>query len=66
MQPQAADLSAHAEARTGAGLPRFTKDEVDPCLGRVILANGFPRLRCRECSHDKRLDFHRKRRGIFP
>ena len=44
---------AQVEAETEAGLPDFVKDEFDAFLECGILANGFLRLRCEECAHDK-------------
>jgi hypothetical protein len=53
---------AHTEVSTGAELPRFIKDEFDAFLECGILAQGFLRLRCGECCHDKLLAFSCKRR----
>jgi hypothetical protein len=66
MQQRAASFIAHAEANTGAELPRFIKDEFDAFLESGILARGFLRLRYGECGHDKLLAFSCKRRGFCP
>ena len=55
VQQCAAEFIAHTEASTGAALPEFVKDEFDTFLECGILAHGFLRLRCGECSHDKLL-----------
>ena len=52
VQQHAASFTAHIEASTGGGLPRFIKDEFDAFLECGILAHGFLRLRCGECGHD--------------
>ena len=66
VQQHAASFIAQAEASTGAGLPRFIRDEFDAFLECGILAHGFLRLRCGECGHDKLLAFSCKRRGFCP
>jgi hypothetical protein len=66
VQQHATSFIAHAEANTGAELPRFIKDEFDGFLKCGILAREFLRLRCGECSHDKMLVFSCKRRGLCP
>ena len=66
VQQHAASFIAHAEASTGAELPRFIEDEFDAFLACGILAHGFLRLRCGECGHDKLLAFSCKRRGFCP
>jgi hypothetical protein len=66
VQQHAASFIAHAEANTGAELPRFIKDEFDAFLECGILAHGFLRLRCGECGHDRLLAFSCKRRGFCP
>jgi hypothetical protein len=53
---------AQVEAETGAGLPDFVKDEFEAFLDCGILANGFLRLRCPDCAHEKRVAFSCKRR----
>jgi hypothetical protein len=57
---------AQVEAETGAGLPDFVKDEFDAFLDCGILANGFLRLRCPDCAHEKLVAFSCKRRGFCP
>jgi len=51
------------EAKTGASLPDFVKDEFDAFLACGILAHGFLRLRCGDCAHEKLVAFSCKRRG---
>jgi len=66
VQQHAATFIAHTEASTGSELPRFIKDGFDAYLECGILAHGFLRLRCGECSHDKLLVFSCMRRGFCP
>jgi ribosomal protein S27E len=47
-------------------LPQFVKDEFDAFLECGVPAHGFLRLRCAGCSHEKRVAFSCKRRGIGP
>ena len=54
------------ELETGAGLPEFVKAEFDAFLECGILAHGFLRLRCTDCSHEKLVAFSCKRRGFCP
>lgn len=44
---------AQVEAETGSGLPDFVKDEFDAFLECGVLAHGFLRLRCADCTHVK-------------
>ncbi len=44
-------------ASTGIESPRFIKDEFGAFLERGIVAQGYLRLRCGECGHDKLLGF---------
>ena len=62
VQQHAATFFEQAEA--GADLPRFVKDEFDAFLECGILAQGFLRLRCGDCGHDKLVPFSCKRRGF--
>ncbi len=57
---------AQVERETGAGLPDFVKDEFDAFLDCGILANGFLRLRCEDCAHEKLVAFSCKKRGFCP
>ena len=57
---------AQVEAETGASLPQFVKDEFDAFLDCGILAHGFLRLRCAQCTHEKLVAFSCKRRGFCP
>ena len=66
VQQHAATFIAETEAAASADLPQFVKDEFDAFLECGILANGFLRLRCGECGHDKLLAFSCKRRGFCP
>ena len=66
VQQHAATNFEQAESAAGAGLPPFVKDEFDAFLERGILAQGFLRLRCDDCGHDKLVAFSCKRRGFYP
>lgn len=57
---------AQVEAETGSGLPDFVKDEFDAFLECGVLAHGFLRLRCADCTHEKLVAFSCKRRGFYP
>jgi hypothetical protein len=57
---------AQVETETGSGLPDFVKDEFDAFLECGILAHGFLRLRCTDCTHEKLVAFSCKRRGFCP
>ena len=48
---------AQIEAETGADLPDFVKAEFEAFLECGILANGFLRVRCDECHHEKIVAF---------
>ena len=52
-----------AHVASGAGLPRFVKDEFATYLDCGILAKGFLRLRCEGCARDTLVAFSCKRRG---
>ncbi len=58
--------STLADAKAGAGLPQFVKDEFDAFLECGILAHGFLRLRCGDCGQDNLVAFSCKRRGFSP
>ena len=66
VQQHAATFFAQAEDAAGADLPQFVKDEFDAFLECGILANGFLRLHCGDCGHDKFVAFSCKRRGFCP
>lgn len=57
---------AQVEARTGTGVPGFVKDEFEAFLECGVLAHGFLRVRCAECTHEKLVAFSCKRRGFCP
>ncbi|QBQ56289.1 hypothetical protein E3U44_18640 [Nitrosococcus wardiae] len=57
---------AQVETETGSGLPDFVKEEFDAFLECGILAYGFLRLRCTDCTHKKLVAFSCKRRGFRP
>ncbi len=57
---------AQVERETGAGLPRFVKDEFEAFLECGILAHGFLRLRCGECAQEKLVALSCERRGFCP
>jgi len=54
------------ELETGAGLPEFVEEEFDAFLECGILAHGFLRLRCADCTHERLVAFSCKRRGFCP
>ena len=66
VQEHAETFFAQVERETGAGLPDFVKDEFDAFLDCGILANGFLRLRCADCAHEKLVAFSCKRGGFCP
>jgi len=66
VQQHAATFFEQAEAAAGADLPQFVRDEFDASLECGILAHGFLRLRCGDCSHYKLVAFSCKRRGFCP
>ena len=68
MQQHAATFfaQAEAEAEAGADLPHFVRNEFDAFLECGNLANGYLRLRCADCGHDKLVAFSCKRRGFCP
>ena len=66
LQEHAESFFAFVQAETGASLPQFVKDEFDAFLDCGILANGFLRLRCGDCGHEKLVAFSCKRRGFCP
>ena len=66
VQEHLENFLAQVEAEPGASLPDFVKDEVDAFLECGILAQGFLRLRCGECAHEKLVAFSCKRRGFCP
>jgi len=57
---------ARVEARTGTGVPGFVKAEFEAFLECGVLAHGFLRVRCAECTHEKLVAFSCKRRGFCP
>jgi hypothetical protein len=57
---------AQVERETGTGLPQFVKTEFEAFLECGILAHGFLRLRCGDCTHEKLVAFSCKRRGFCP
>ena len=66
VQEQLETFLAQVEAKTGAGLPEFVKDEFEAYLECGILAHGFLRVRCAGCAHEKLVAFSCKRRGFCP
>ena len=66
VQEHLASFVAQVERATGTGLARFIKDEFEAFLECGILAHGFLRLRCADCSHDKLVAFSCKRRSFCP
>ena len=47
-------------------MPDFVKEEFDAFLECGILAHGFLRLRCADCTHEKLVAFSCKPRGFCP
>ena len=50
----------------GSGLPRFVEQEFREFLTCGVLAHGFTRLRCADCTFERLLPFSCKRRGFCP
>ena len=57
---------AQVETETEYGLPAYVKKEFDAFLDCGLLANGFLRLRCGDCQHEKIVAFSCKKRGFCP
>ncbi len=57
VQERAQTFFAQVEREIGPGLPEFVKDEFEALLECGILANGFLRLRCTDCAHEKLMAF---------
>ena len=66
VQEYAETFFAQVEIETGSGLPDFVKDEFDAFLECGVLAHGFLRLRCSDCTHEKLVAVSCKRRGFCP
>jgi ribosomal protein S27E len=66
VQEHAESFFAQVEAKSGASLPEFVKEEFDAFLECGMLAHGFLRLRCDQCAHEKLVAFSCKRRGFCP
>ncbi|MDP1557777.1 MAG: transposase zinc-binding domain-containing protein [Nitrosomonas sp.] len=66
MQEHIETFFAQVELVTGSGLPDFVKEEFDAFLECGVLAHGFLRLRCADCTHEKLVAFSCKRRGFCP
>ena len=52
MQQHAATFFEQTGLAVVADLPQFVRDEFDAFLECGMLAHGFLRLRCGDCSHD--------------
>ena len=52
VQEHAESFFAQVEAKSGASLPEFVKEEFDAFLECGMLAHGFLRLRCDQCAHE--------------
>jgi hypothetical protein len=50
----------------GQRVPRFVEQELRAYLRCGVLAHGFLRLHCDDCSHDRLVPFSCKRRGFCP
>jgi energy-coupling factor transporter ATP-binding protein EcfA2 len=66
VQEHLENFLAQVELETGAGLPEFVEEEFDAFLDCGILARGFLRLRCADCTHERLVAFSCKRRGFCP
>jgi len=66
VQDHVVTFYAQVEAQTGHSLPPYVKAEFDAFLDCGILANGFLRLRCEDCHHEKLVAFSCKKRGFCP
>ncbi len=66
VQEHVGTFFAQVKAETGSGLPDFVKDEFGAFLECGVLAHGFLRLRCADCTHEKLVAFSCKRRGFCP
>jgi hypothetical protein len=66
VQEHLASFFAQVKAETGASLPEFIKEEFNAFLECGILADGFLRLRCAQCAHEKLVAFSCKRRRFCP
>ena len=66
VQDQAETFFAQVEAETAHGLPDYVKTEFNAFLDCGILANGFLRLQCGDCHHEKIVAFSCKKRGFCP
>jgi hypothetical protein len=50
----------------GKELPLYVQKEFDAFLGCGVLAQGFVRLKCQDCRHEKLVAFSCKKRGFCP
>ena len=66
VQEHAETFFAQVEAETGVGLPEFVKAEFEAFLECGILANGFLRVRCEACAHEKLVAFSCKKTRFCP
>jgi hypothetical protein len=57
---------ARERSEHGAGLPRFVVRELEAYLGCGVLGNGFARVRCGDCAHERLVAFSCKGRGLCP
>jgi hypothetical protein len=66
VQQHCATFFAQVAVETASKLPDYVKAEFDAFLDCGILANGFLRLRCEGCHHEKLVAFSCKKRGFCP
>ncbi len=59
-------LAETAERSDGGGLPAFVVREFREFLGCGVLARGFARVRCGDCTFERLVPFSCKRRGFCP
>ncbi|MDR7423627.1 MAG: transposase [Armatimonadota bacterium] len=63
LEPFLRAVSDHGE---GTGLPRFVEQEFRKFLTCGVLARGFTRLRCADCTFERLVPFSCKGRGFCP
>jgi len=64
VQDHVESFYAQVEAQTGHCLLTYVKSKFNAFLDCGILANGFLRLRCEDCHHEKLVTFSCKKRGF--
>ncbi len=59
-------LSNAVEGHDGVGVPQFVEKELRSFLKCGVLAHGFSRFRCADCSHERLVALSCKGRGFCP